>query len=144
MASFLLGLPSTASRIVGQDDLDLAQYLHHIYIQDDFKVNSKLTLNLGLRWEYDQWPHHRRGRLSGFDTHHRPIVLGFRKSRYGAAAECAAADRGSALQELRSTFWLRLPSDAEDDSALLLRYFLQLEFFVGMERLTRRLAIFVL
>ena len=68
LASFLLGMPSTASRIVGQTDLDLRQNLHHIYIQDDVKVNSRLSLNLGLRWEYDQWPHHIRGRLSGFDT----------------------------------------------------------------------------
>jgi len=68
MASFLLGLPSTANRIVGQTDLDLRHDLHHIYFQDDVKVTDKLTLNLGLRWEYNQWPHHIRGRLSGFDT----------------------------------------------------------------------------
>lgn len=68
LASFLLGLPSTANRIVGQTDLDLRQNLHHIYLQDDIKVNNRLTLNLGIRWEYDQWPHHIRGRLSGFDT----------------------------------------------------------------------------
>lgn len=68
MASFLLGLPSTANRIVGQTDLDLRQDLHHIYVQDDIKVSSRLTVNVGLRWEYNQWPHHIRGRLSGFDT----------------------------------------------------------------------------
>jgi len=68
LASFLLGLPSTANRIVGQTDLDMRQHLHHIYAQDDIKVNSRLVLNIGLRWEYDQWPHHIRGRLAGFDT----------------------------------------------------------------------------
>lgn len=68
LASFLLGLPSTANRIVGQTDLDLRQNLHHVYVQDDIKVNPRLVVNLGMRWEYDQWPHHIRGRLSGFDT----------------------------------------------------------------------------
>jgi hypothetical protein len=67
LASFLLGLPSTANRIVGETDLDIRHDLYHAYIQDDIKVTPKLTVNAGLRYEYNQWPHHIRGRLSGFD-----------------------------------------------------------------------------
>lgn len=67
VASFLLGLPSTANRIAGEADLDIRQDLYHYWFQDDYRVTQKLTLNLGLRYEYNQWPHHIRGRMGGFD-----------------------------------------------------------------------------
>jgi len=67
-ASFLLGLNNGGGRITGEADLDVAQQLHHLWFQDDIRLTSKLTINLGVRWEYNAWPHHRRGRMGGFDS----------------------------------------------------------------------------
>lgn len=37
------------------------------YFADDWKVNRKLTLNVGLRWEWFGWPEEKNGYIGNFD-----------------------------------------------------------------------------
>jgi len=50
-ASFLLGYPGSAGI---ETPRDVRQIWRHLagYFQDDWRLNPKLTLNVGLRWEY--------------------------------------------------------------------------------------------
>ncbi|MFN0108263.1 MAG: carboxypeptidase regulatory-like domain-containing protein [Blastocatellia bacterium] len=50
-ADFLLGLPSSTTIAVVNVDVEGSANHYHFYGQDSFKVNSKLTLEYGLRYE---------------------------------------------------------------------------------------------
>jgi Carboxypeptidase regulatory-like domain/TonB dependent receptor len=66
-AAFMLGVPSGIS-IATNDNLYLSNKFYSGYVQDDWKVSSKLTLNLGLRYELEGGFHERYNRgLAGFD-----------------------------------------------------------------------------
>jgi hypothetical protein len=52
-AAFLLGLPSTTS-IVRPATYDEHSTTWGFFVQDDWRVNARLTLNLGLRYEFEQ------------------------------------------------------------------------------------------
>ena len=51
-ASFLLGAPESASRNAGNTEGLMHGNTYSWYLQDTWHASRKLTLNLGLRWDY--------------------------------------------------------------------------------------------
>jgi hypothetical protein len=66
-ADMLLGYPTSGSVII-PTKLAITTNYHAAFLQDDWRVTPKLTLNLGLRYEYEPGVHERNNQYSvGFD-----------------------------------------------------------------------------
>ena len=66
-ASFLLGAVQSSSRPVQAVNTDYYQRDYSFYVQDDFKVSPKLTLNLGLRWAIIPGLYEKNGYVTNLD-----------------------------------------------------------------------------
>jgi hypothetical protein len=65
-ASFLLGVGSGSFGLTGSQTSNMKKI--DWYFQDDWKLNKKLTLNLGIRYELQPSPTDRFNKLAWFDT----------------------------------------------------------------------------
>ncbi|MBM3756365.1 MAG: hypothetical protein FJW38_20535 [Acidobacteria bacterium] len=66
-ASFLLGMPRNMGYRIFPGFFKSRTSVYALFIQDDWRVNRKLTLNLGLRWDAPLWYREAQNRSGAFD-----------------------------------------------------------------------------
>lgn len=81
VADFLLGHPSAMSAQIGLGVGRWRSKSYNFFISDDIKVTGRLTLNFGLRYEYDQ-PVWERDRREGYvDVDRQKFVVGISREQ---------------------------------------------------------------
>jgi hypothetical protein len=66
VGDFLLGLPSQLA-LTSFTVMDQSQNMQFYFVQDDYRISPKLTLNLGVRYEFATPPLEKENRLANFD-----------------------------------------------------------------------------
>jgi hypothetical protein len=107
LADFMLGLPQTSSIAFGNADKAFRQNVLEAYANDDYRVSPVLTLNLGVRWEYESPISEAQGRLVNLD-----LAPGFTSSSAVVARDgLLRPDRGG-IEPRLSMAWRPIPGSS--------------------------------
>lgn len=68
VADLLMGVPDTTRTAFGDPTMNLRMWYQAYYVQDSYKVNRKLSLNYGVRWEHRSPPIEADNRVGSFDV----------------------------------------------------------------------------
>ena len=75
-ADYMLGFPYSVARGYPGDPWGANVNFWHVFAQDDFKVSDRLTVNIGLRYEYSPWMSGYEGQVGDFLPHSaQPIAV---------------------------------------------------------------------
>src|SRR6185436_4343268 len=84
VAALLLGLPDSGS-ITRQADYIEQSGVWGFFVQDDWKITPRLTMNVGMRYEFETPLHERFNRSTlGFDTDYIQPISAAAQARYAA------------------------------------------------------------
>jgi hypothetical protein len=90
VASFLTGFPTGGSIDINGTRTN-NQWYHAVFAQDDWKVSNRLTLNLGLRYDYEAAPTEAQNRnVRGFDPSATLSITSAAEAAYAARPDLIA------------------------------------------------------
>jgi len=75
-AQFLLGLVSTASKSFQYELFTTNEYQHALFFRDRWTASPKLTLDLGVRWEYYPIMHRANRQIEMLDLNTLDVLIG--------------------------------------------------------------------
>jgi hypothetical protein len=100
-ADFLLGYPSAVQRAYPADNFGGQGWSRQFFVQDDFRMNDRVTINMGLRYEYTPWLTGYKGQAGTFDpTQSKPIIVG----SYGATPDLSGQASAPRAYEIFQNF----------------------------------------